>query len=86
MRDIRVAAAQFEHRNNDKAYNLSRISVLPSGPSNRGRKSSVSTNVQSAATHSCNTSIVPGSRQWPSRFPAGPLPVRCTRSRKNLEP
>ena len=23
MRDIRVAAAQFEHRNNDKAYNLS---------------------------------------------------------------
>ncbi len=28
MRDIRVAAAQFEHRNNDKAYNLSRISEL----------------------------------------------------------
>ena len=25
MRDIRVGAAQFEHRNGDKAYNLSRI-------------------------------------------------------------
>ena len=22
MRDIRIAASQFEHRNNDKAYNL----------------------------------------------------------------
>ncbi len=28
MRDIRVAAAQFEHRDNDKAYNLSRIAEL----------------------------------------------------------
>jgi predicted amidohydrolase len=28
MRDIRVAAAQFEHRNNDKAYNLARIREL----------------------------------------------------------
>jgi predicted amidohydrolase len=28
MRDIRVAAAQFEHRNDDKAYNLSRIAAL----------------------------------------------------------
>jgi predicted amidohydrolase len=28
VRDIRVAAAQFEHRNNDKAYNLSRIEEL----------------------------------------------------------
>ena len=28
MRDIRVAAAQFEHRNNDKAYNLARIEEL----------------------------------------------------------
>jgi predicted amidohydrolase len=28
MRDIRVAAAQFEHRNNDKAYNLARINAL----------------------------------------------------------
>ena len=28
MRDIRVAAAQFEHRNGDKAYNLSRIEEL----------------------------------------------------------
>ena len=28
MRDIRVATAQFEHRNNDKAYNLSRIDEL----------------------------------------------------------
>jgi predicted amidohydrolase len=28
MRDIRVAAAQFEHRDHDKAYNLSRIRAL----------------------------------------------------------
>src|SRR3954463_2240912 len=28
MRDIRVAAAQFEHRNNDKAYNVSRVREL----------------------------------------------------------
>jgi (R)-amidase len=28
MRDIRVAAAQFEHRDNDKTYNLSRIHEL----------------------------------------------------------
>jgi predicted amidohydrolase len=28
MRDVRVAAAQFEHRNGDKAYNLSRIVQL----------------------------------------------------------
>ena len=28
MRDIRVATAQFEHRNNDKTYNLARIDAL----------------------------------------------------------
>jgi predicted amidohydrolase len=28
MRDLRIAAAQFEHRNGDKAYNLSRIRDL----------------------------------------------------------
>src|SRR4051812_50181230 len=28
MRDIRVAAAQFEHRNDDKANNLSRVRAL----------------------------------------------------------
>jgi predicted amidohydrolase len=28
MRDIRIAAAQFEHRNDDKKYNLSRIREL----------------------------------------------------------
>ena len=28
MRDIRVATAQFEHRDNDKTYNLSRIHEL----------------------------------------------------------
>ncbi len=28
MRDLRIAAAQFEHRNGDKAYNLSRIREL----------------------------------------------------------
>ena len=29
MRDIRVAAAQFEHRNNDKTYNLCRVRTSP---------------------------------------------------------
>src|SRR3954453_6535346 len=28
MRDIRVAAAQFEHRNDDKAHNLARVREL----------------------------------------------------------
>jgi predicted amidohydrolase len=28
MRDIRIATAQFEHRDNDKAYNLSRLRTL----------------------------------------------------------
>src|SRR5688500_12702944 len=28
MREIRIAAAQFEHRNGDKAYNLARIRDL----------------------------------------------------------
>ncbi len=28
MRDIRVATAQFEHRNGDKAFNLARIEDL----------------------------------------------------------
>ncbi|MCA9018438.1 MAG: nitrilase, partial [Planctomycetaceae bacterium] len=28
MRDIRIAAVQFEHRNGDKAYNLQRIREL----------------------------------------------------------
>src|SRR6476661_573057 len=28
MRDIRIAAAQFEHRDGDKAYNLGRIGDL----------------------------------------------------------
>ena len=28
MRDIRIATAQFEHRDNDKPYNLSRVAEL----------------------------------------------------------
>jgi predicted amidohydrolase len=28
MRDIRIATAQFEHRDNDKAYNLGRVAAL----------------------------------------------------------
>ncbi|MBI1374327.1 MAG: nitrilase [Phycisphaera sp.] len=39
MRDIRIATAQFEHRDNDKAYNLARIDELTAravaDPSNR---------------------------------------------------
>ena len=36
MRDIRVGAAQFEHRDNDKAYNLSRIHELTRRAVDRG--------------------------------------------------
>lgn len=36
MRDIRVAAAQFEHRNGDTAYNLSRIEDLTRQAANQG--------------------------------------------------
>lgn len=36
MRDIRIAAAQFEHRNADKAYNLSRIRALTAEAVDRG--------------------------------------------------
>ncbi len=36
VRDIRVAAAQFEHSNGDKAYNLSRIEELTRRAANQG--------------------------------------------------
>ncbi len=36
MRDIQIAAAQFEHRNADKAYNLSRIASLSREAVERG--------------------------------------------------
>ena len=36
MRDIRIAAAQFEHRNGDKTYNLSRIRELTRVAVDRG--------------------------------------------------
>jgi hypothetical protein len=32
MRDIRIASAQFEHRDGDKAYNLSRIRDMTPRP------------------------------------------------------
>ena len=31
MREIRIAAAQFEHRDGDKAFNLQRIDDLVAG-------------------------------------------------------
>ena len=36
MRDIRLAACQFEHRDGDKEYNLSRIRSLTAQAANRG--------------------------------------------------
>ncbi len=36
MRDIRVGAAQFEHRDNDKAYNLGRIAELTARAAGQG--------------------------------------------------
>ena len=36
MRDIRVATAQFEHRNGDKAFNLSRIEELARRATDQG--------------------------------------------------
>ena len=36
MQDIRVGAAQFENRDNDKAYNLSRVRELTRRAVDRG--------------------------------------------------
>src|SRR5258707_914223 len=36
MRDIRVATAQFEHRDGDKTYNLGRIHALTAVAANKG--------------------------------------------------
>ena len=54
LRDIRVATAQFEHRNNDKAYNLARIEDLTRRAVEKGPRSSASTSARSAATRSCS--------------------------------
>jgi predicted amidohydrolase len=48
MRDIRVATAQFEHRNNDKAYNLARIEDLT------GR--AIALGAEIASFHECSIS------------------------------
>ena len=73
MRDIRVATAQFEHRNNDKAYNLSRISDLTrQAGRTRGRDRQLPRVLRSAATRSSSTSTATSSRRWPSRCPTGP--------------
>jgi hypothetical protein len=43
MRDIRIAAAQFEHRDGDKAFNLGRIRDLAARRRLKGPRSSAST-------------------------------------------
>ncbi len=48
MRDIRVASAQFEHRDNDKAYNLSRIRDLT--------RQAVEQGAQIVSFHECSIS------------------------------
>ncbi|MBM82406.1 MAG: nitrilase [Planctomycetaceae bacterium] len=48
MRDIRIAAAQFEHSNNDKAYNLSRIRELS--------KRAVAEGAEVVSFHECSIS------------------------------
>jgi predicted amidohydrolase len=48
MRDIRVAVAQFEHRNGDKAYNLSRIEELT--------RRAVELGAEIVSFHECSTS------------------------------
>src|SRR3954468_7502795 len=48
MRDIRVAAAQFEHRNGDKAYNLARIRDLT--------RRAVDQGAEIASFHECSIS------------------------------
>jgi len=48
MRDIRIAAAQFEARDNDKAHNLSRIDALT--------KQAVSEGAQIVSFHECSIS------------------------------
>jgi predicted amidohydrolase len=49
MRDLRIAAAQFEHRDNDKAYNLNRIAALA--------RQAVDAGAEIAAFHEC---CIPG--------------------------
>jgi predicted amidohydrolase len=49
MRDIRIAAAQFEHRDNDKAYNLSRVAALA--------ERAAATGAEIASFHEC---CIPG--------------------------
>src|SRR4051794_41545182 len=48
MRDIRVAAAQFEHRNGDKAYTLGRTRELPRRAAEQG--------AEIASFHECSIS------------------------------
>jgi len=71
MRDIRIAAAQFEARDADKEYNFERLAAWPSGPSDRARSSSASTSAASPAIPFSRNSRPPRSSNWPSRSPPG---------------
>ena len=51
MRDIRIAAAQFEHRDGDKAYNLGRIRELTRTRRGPGRRDRLLPRVQRDGLH-----------------------------------
>ena len=72
MRDIRVAAAQFEHRDGDKAYNLV-AHPRPDPPRGGagGRDRQLPRVLHHAATRSSSTSTASSSPGWPSRSPTG---------------
>ncbi len=74
MRDIRVATVQFEHHDDDKPYNLSRIRELTRDAVERGPRSSAFTSARSPRTPSSSTSTGNNSLGWRSPFPTAP---RC---------
>ena len=77
MRDIRIAAAQFEHRDGDKAYNLGRIRELARpGGRREGPRSSASTSAASRPTPSSRRSPATSSTPLAEPVPDGPVGPR----------
>ena len=71
MRDIRIAAAQFEHRDGDKAFNLGRIRDLAARPPRKAPRSSASTSAACTAYTFLQRYPATSSTPSPSRSPTG---------------
>ena len=70
MRDIRIGAAQFEAKDADKTYNLSRVDDLTAQAVAAGAEVvSPSTSAAYPATRSFKSSLESGCSDWPSPFP-----------------